>query len=117
MSDIETLLTGTVKWFNDQSGFGFITVCDEGPFKNKDIFAHYSAIRVSNSQYKYLVQGEYVNFKLINVHGGRYEYQASDISGINNGPIMCEVNKNSQNKQHINKGPRKLYSPNGRVKN
>ena len=58
-------LTGMVKWFNNKSGFGFITVCSEGDFSGKDIFAHYSSIRVTNSQYKYLVQGEYVDFNMV----------------------------------------------------
>ena len=49
-------LTGMVKWFNNKSGFGFITVCSDGEFAGKDIFAHYSSIRVTNSQYKYLVK-------------------------------------------------------------
>jgi len=53
-------LVGRVKWFNNKSGFGFITVCN-GEQKDNDIFAHYSAITsAEQSQYKYLVQGEYV---------------------------------------------------------
>ena len=64
-SESEQRLTGMVKWFNNKSGFGFVTVCSEGEFKGKDIFAHYSSIRVTNSQYKYLVQGEYVEFTLV----------------------------------------------------
>jgi cold shock CspA family protein len=82
--------TGIVKWFNDKEGYGFITICDEGLHKNKDIFVHYKSIRVTNSQYVYLIQGEYVNFTLLNVKSDTHEYQASDVSGIQNGPIMCE---------------------------
>ena len=59
-SESEQRLTGMVKWFNNKSGFGFVTVCSEGEFNNKDIYAHYYSIRVTNSQYKYLVQEEYV---------------------------------------------------------
>ena len=43
-------MTGMVKWFNNKSGFGFITVCGDGEFGGKDIFVHYSSIRVTNSQ-------------------------------------------------------------------
>ena len=83
-------LTGTVKWFNNKVGFGFITVCNDGEYNNKDVFVHYTSIRVTNSQYKYLVQGEYVDFTLSDVSDSTHEYQASDVSGVHNGPIMCE---------------------------
>jgi len=88
-------LTGNVKWFNKKAGFGFITVCNEGEYIRKDIFVHYSAIRVTNSQYKYLIQGEYVDFTLLNVKNDKYEFQASDISGVLGGPIMCETKHQS----------------------
>lgn len=82
--------TGIVKWFNDKEGYGFITICDEGQHKDKDIFVHYKSIRVTNSQYVYLIQGEYVDFTLLNVSSDTHEYQASDVCGVKNGPIMCE---------------------------
>ena len=82
-------LTGTVKWFNNKAGFGFITVCEPGEYYEKDIFVHYSSIRVSNSQYKYLVQGEYIDFTLVKANNG-HEFQAMDVSGVKGGPIMCE---------------------------
>ena len=85
-------LTGTVKWFNNKAGYGFITVCD-GEFATKDIFVHYSSIRVSNSQYKYLVQGEYVDFTLVKSENDVHEYQATNISGVKGGPIMCETRR------------------------
>ena len=88
---IAPTLTGTVKWFNNKAGFGFITVCCDCEYKNKDIFVHYSSIRVSNSQYKYLVQGEYVNFTLVKANHNTHEFQAMDVSGIGGGPIMCEA--------------------------
>ena len=86
-------LSGMVKWFNNKSGFGFITVCSEGEFNKKDIFVHYSSIRVSNPQYKYLVQGEYVDFTLIQPADSKHEYQATDITGIMGGSIMCETQR------------------------
>jgi len=90
-------LIGQVKWFNNKAGYGFITVRD-GEYANKDIFAHYKALRVTTSQYMYLVEGEYVEFDLVKSEGEKYEYQANSISGIKGGGLMCEVrNANRQN--------------------
>ena len=82
--------TGRVKWFNNKAGYGFITVTD-GDRSGSDIFIHHSAINVSNEQYKYLVQGEYVEFGLSAVSSGDHEFQASDVSGIKGGKLMCET--------------------------
>ena len=84
-------LTGQVKWFNTKAGYGFITVLDEGAFLKKDVFVHYSSISVVNSQYKYLVQGEYVEFDVEKLENGKYEVHAINISGIRKGPLMCET--------------------------
>ena len=82
--------TGCVKWFNNKSGFGFITVLD-GENVGKDIFVHYSAIKVAKDQFRYLVQGEYVEFELSkSAEGSKHEYQADKISGIKGGNLMCE---------------------------
>jgi CspA family cold shock protein len=51
--------TGTVKWFNDAKGFGFIT--PEGG--QKDCFVHYSAI--AGSGFKSLAEGDQVEFDLV----------------------------------------------------
>jgi cold shock CspA family protein len=89
-------LIGQVKWFNNKAGYGFVTVRD-GEYADKDIFAHYSALRVTTSQYKYLMEGEYVEFDLVKTEGGKHEYQATDISGIKGGGLMCETrNANRQ---------------------
>jgi CspA family cold shock protein len=89
-------LTGKVKWFNNKAGFGFITVCD-GEHAGKDIFVHYSSIRGDDSLYKYLVQGEYVDFDLVKSTSDKHEYHAVNISGIKSGTIMCETRKLSDN--------------------
>ena len=50
-------MKGTVKWFNDQKGFGFIT-SDEG----KDAFVHYSSIE--GDGFKTLKEGEHVEYEI-----------------------------------------------------
>ena len=83
-------LTGRVKWFNNKAGYGFITVTD-GSHSGSDIFVHHSAIGVSSQQYKYLVQGEYVDFELSSTQGGAHEFQATNVAGIKGGKLMCET--------------------------
>jgi CspA family cold shock protein len=50
------MATGTVKWFNAEKGFGFITPDDGGP----DVFAHYSALNASG--FRTLEEGAKVSF-------------------------------------------------------
>jgi cold shock protein len=51
--------TGTVKWFNDAKGFGFITPSNGG----KDCFVHHSAIQANG--FRTLTEGEQVEFDLV----------------------------------------------------
>jgi cold shock CspA family protein len=91
----QTRVIGQVKWFNNKTGYGFITA-KEGEHDGKDIFTHYSSIRVTDSQYKYLVQGEYVELIVIKSTTGQHEYQSSDVSGIKGGLLMCETRQQNQ---------------------
>ena len=90
--------TGRVKWFNNKTGYGFITVTskDSGEFLNVDVFVHHSAVVVSGQQYKYLVQGEYVEFKLSEMNSGQHKYQVLNVSGIDGGKLMCETRNENQ---------------------
>ena len=51
--------TGTVKWFNDQKGYGFIK--QEGV--NEDIFVHHTAIKMDG--FRTLAEGERVEFDIV----------------------------------------------------
>jgi cold shock CspA family protein len=85
-------LIGQVKWFNTKTGYGFITVCG-GEYAQKDIFVHFSSIKIADPQYLYLVQGEYVNFDLNKIESDKYQYHAVNVHGINGGSIMCELRR------------------------
>jgi cold shock protein len=56
---VETMPTGTVKWFNRNRGFGFITLDDDG----KDVFVHSSGIEGEGRQD--LEEGQRVEFEVI----------------------------------------------------
>tara|TARA_B100000965_G_C19088001_1_gene539306 strand:+ start:274 stop:471 length:198 start_codon:yes stop_codon:yes gene_type:complete len=63
-------MTGTVKWFNAEKGFGFITT-DEG----NDVFAHFS--QINKEGFKTLEEGEKVSFDVVE---GAKGPQAENIS-------------------------------------
>ncbi len=63
---------GTVKWFNESKGYGFITA-DEG----KDVFVHYSAIM--GDGFKTLAEGQKVSFEIVNGEKGP---QAANVSKL-----------------------------------
>ena len=64
------MTTGTVKWFNESKGFGFIAPEDG----SKDVFVHYSAI--ANSGFRTLTEGQIVTF---NVENGPKGPQATNV--------------------------------------
>jgi CspA family cold shock protein len=65
------MATGTVKWFNDSKGYGFITPDDGG----EDLFAHFSQIQMNG--FKTLKEGQKVQFE---VTQGAKGQQASNIT-------------------------------------
>ena len=71
IKEANALVEGTVKWFSDKKGYGFISQ-DEGG----DIFVHYSSINTSG--FKSLAEGDRVSF---------------DVEESNRGPVAKNVNK------------------------
>jgi cold-shock DNA-binding protein family len=65
-------MEGTVKWFNAQKGYGFITTED-----GKDVFVHYSSI--STEGFKSLQEGDRVRFDLSQGQKGE---QATNVSKL-----------------------------------
>ncbi len=63
---------GTVKWFNEEKGFGFITQ-DDG----KDVFVHYSAI--DGSGFRTLADGQRVEFETVTTDKG---LQAQNVNRV-----------------------------------
>lgn len=65
------MVTGTVKWFNDAKGFGFITPDD----KSADVFAHFSQIK--SEGFKSLKEGDKVQYEVKDSPKGK---QATEIA-------------------------------------
>jgi len=59
------MATGTVKWFNDSKGFGFITPDGGG----EDLFAHFSEINMQG--FKTLKEGQKVTFEIVDGKKGK----------------------------------------------
>ena len=67
------MTTGTVKWFNEAKGFGFITPSDG----SKDVFVHFSEIQAEG--FKVLAEGQSVEF---NVENGPKGPQATRVTAV-----------------------------------
>ncbi len=65
---------GTVKWFNDAKGYGFISRADDG----KDVFVHYSSIQ--GDGFRTLVQGQTVEYTESNGPKGLFAASVEKVS-------------------------------------
>jgi len=97
--------TCRVKWFG--KGYGFVIDVDD---TSKEYFVHHTALIVSNKKdddehriYKKLEKGEYIECSIIRDSNGRD--CAVNVSGIRNGPLMCESNPVNNNQRE----PRRNY--------
>jgi len=95
---------GRVKWFNAKAGYGFVTVLGS----NREVFVHHSGLKVGKDQFRYLVEGEYVELEVsemveekgaprkeLGVDGGSPRYQGKEVRGIGGGKLMCETRSES----------------------
>jgi len=80
--NVNNMATGVVKWFNSRKGYGFITP-DEG---DKDVFVHYSAIKVEDSEFANLGEGDKVEFE---VNQGEKGLEAKDVSVTEKAPFQA----------------------------
>jgi len=96
---INKMVVGQVKWFNAKAGFGFVTVGSE------DVFVHHSEIKVGKEQFRYLVEGEYVELT-VTKKTGEEKRQGSEIRGIGGGRVMCEVRAAASEATNEYKGAR-----------
>ena len=72
-NSMSNTMTGSVKWFNESKGFGFITPVDG----SKDVFVHFSAIQ--SDSFKTLFEGQNVTF---NIEDGAKGPSASNVVGL-----------------------------------
>ena len=96
------MVLGQVKWFNAKAGFGFVTVL-EGENKGKDIFAHHSGVKTSKEQFRYLVEGEYVEMEVSETEKGEHKHQSKRVTGVLGGKLMCEVREGGRNEMNERK--------------
>lgn len=71
--------TGTVKWFNDAKGYGFIKPDDD----DKDVFVHYTAIQMHG--HKTLTEGQRVQFEIVQ---GAKGPQAANVIALDSGTTL-----------------------------
>lgn len=111
MSDTINIYHGRVKWFNNKTGYGFISVTS-GDRSGTDLFVHHTSIDVADMQYKYLVQGEYVEFEIINAETSDHEYQTRNVRGISGGKLMCETRRDMRTTHHqSNENDKRVSKP------
>ena len=77
------MLTGCVKWFNNNLNYGFITVLTEGAHHNMDIFSHQTNIKTKRDCFRTLYTGECVQFELAKSNNEKHPVHAINISGFN----------------------------------
>jgi CspA family cold shock protein len=80
------MFQGRVKWFNRTNGIGFIRNLDT----NEDVFVHHSELKTRIECYRYLTEGEYVQFEESQA-ASPHKKQAKNVTGIRGFELLCEV--------------------------
>ena len=125
-----------MKWFNAKGGYGFVTLLGaqprsenkqldgvgangqvqqsgvprvgaDGGAPRREVFVHHSGLKVGSEQFRYLVEGEYVELEVRETEGkgdnvvprrglgAVPRYQGVEVRGIGGGPLMCETRNES----------------------
>ncbi len=82
--------TGTVKWFNNAKGYGFILPNDS----DVDVFAHYSAINMEG--YRTLKAGQSVSFDLVDGDKGQHAENIAPIEGENSEAVASPEKEHAE---------------------
>ena len=82
--------TGTVKWFNNAKGYGFILPSDS----EVDVFAHYSAISMQG--YRTLKAGQSVSFDLVDGDKGQHAENIAPLDTGSEGGTTDDTNQESE---------------------
>ena len=92
------IITGRVKWYDDQRAYGFIVPLQisETNGEETDIFVHVSNLCPAVCRRPALYTGEYVQFqveKVVEADGTVASYKARRVTGIGGGPLLCDHGK------------------------
>ena len=104
--------TGMCKWFNRQSGWGFIVLTDSaGDYTGDEIFVHYNALKVPTNNggeptvFRYLSTGEYVRLQIGQTDDVDRPWQASVVEGVDGGPLLCQSKDAERSTRTTNSTP------------
>ena len=92
------MVQARVKWFNAKAGYGFASNLETGG----DVFIHHTGLKVEKTQFRYLVEGEYVEME---VEEKEKKFTGKSVTGIRGGKLMCDTRSESSS------GEKKTYKP------